>query len=182
MFEILRLLNLPNFNTESWQSTIRHNVNVLAEYAELRSWPPPETSDFVYETSSPLFEDFVRQRSYNRDQFPSWPAFGRRPIKWLIEVKTTTGPCSTPFFMSKNQYQLMKHHAFNRGVLPLQAPLIARPKTVYVIFRVYNLLSNNIGLAIFVDPWHLKDNVLEFVADPWKVIPPEPTTTHRIYP
>lgn len=174
---MLLLLNLPNFDAENWQSTIRHNVNILAEYANLQSWPPPETSDLVYEDNSGLFEQFVRQRSYNGDQLPHWPALGGNPIKWLIEVKTTTGPCSTPFFMSKNQYQLMKHHTLNREVLPFQATLIGRPSTVYVLFRVYNLLSNNIGLASFVDPWHLRDNVLEFVADPWKVIPPEPRTT-----
>lgn len=177
MFKTLCLLNLPDFGTDNWQSTIRHNVTVLAEYANLSSWPPPEISDLVYETNSSLFEHFLRRRSYNRDQLPSWPVSGGDPIQWLVEVKTTTGPCSTPFFMSKNQHQLMKDHALNREVSQFQAPLIARPKTVYVIFRVYNLLNNNIGLAIFVDPWHLKDNVLQFVADPWKVIAPEPRIT-----
>lgn len=84
------------------------------------------------------------------------------PIEYLVEVKTTPGPCRTPFFMSMNQYKLMRRHAIwnARG----------RPSTVYIIVRIYNLLSSRIGMEIYVDPWRLKDNVLEFVADPWKVI------------
>jgi len=57
--------------------------------------------------------------------------------------------------MSKDQYQLMEQNALNREVQvsPFRrAPFIHRPETVCVIFRVYNLLSNKIGLAIFVDP------------------------------
>ena len=54
----------------------------------------------------------------------------------------------------------MKHNALKPG---------QRPRKVYVIFRVFNLLSENIEMRIFVDPWRLKDKTLKFVTDNWKV-------------
>jgi hypothetical protein len=44
-----------------------------------------------------------------------------------------------------------------------------RPRKVYVIFRVFNLLREDIGMRIFVDPWSLKHSALKFVAENWKV-------------
>lgn len=45
------------------------------------------------------------------------------------------------------------------------------PADLYVILRVYNLLSNQMPPKAYINPWHLRDDVLEFVADPWKVVP-----------
>ena len=145
---------------------------MLPDYDEVPNWPPPEISDIVYDTASTEFHRFLRDNSFNK--FPNWSVEASHSIRYLIEVKTTTGSCSTPFFMSKKQYQLMREHALGAG-----EEMIEAPKTVYVIARVYNLLGNNIKMALFVDPWHLKDDVLEFVADPWKVIAPEPGRTRH---
>ena len=43
-----------------------------------------------------------------------------------------------------------------------------RPKQVYVIIRVYDLFADETEHCIFVDPWRLNGNVLEFTVDKWK--------------
>lgn len=47
-----------------------------------------------------------------------------------------------------------------------------RPEVIYVIFRVYDLFSTDIKYEIFVDPWHLRSNTLQFTTDRWKVTGP----------
>ena len=43
---------------------------------------------------------------------------------------------------------------------------------VYCIVRVYNLLSDNIGFRIYIDPWRFREGRLEFgTTDKWKVRP-----------
>jgi hypothetical protein len=69
--------------------------------------------------------------------------------------------------MSQNQYNLMREKANDPSQLE-------PPKAVYIILRVFNLLTSRIGMEVYVNPWNLKDGVLEFVADPWKVVSPEP--------
>ena len=81
-----------------------------------------------------------------------------------LEVKTTTGPCTAPFFMSQNQYRLMQDKVYDQNSA-------AAPEDLYVILRVYNLLSGDTRMRAYINPWHPKDNVLQFVADPWKVMP-----------
>jgi hypothetical protein len=45
-------------------------------------------------------------------------------------------------------------------------------KTVYVIFRVYNLGRADMGLKIYLDPETLRfDNRLSFTAETWSVVP-----------
>jgi hypothetical protein len=163
VFERLRALGFHGFGLENWQSRIRGYVSVHPEYAELRNWPGREVADIMYKDNSGQFESWLRRTC--RRLFPALPHGGE--IQYLIEVKTTTGPCRTPFFMSGNQYQLMKKHSLGDGGE-------RTPRVVYVILRVYNLLSSNIAMELYVDPWRLRDSVLEFVADPWKVVPVEP--------
>lgn len=43
------------------------------------------------------------------------------------------------------------------------------PSKVYVIMRVYDLLSPEVGLKIFVDPLRFKDTMLNFEAEQWFV-------------
>jgi hypothetical protein len=41
---------------------------------------------------------------------------------------------------------------------------------VYCIIRVYNLLSEQIGVRIFIDPWRFRERRLEFgTTEKWKV-------------
>ena len=160
VFERLRALAFPGFDLDNWQSRIRALVNVHPDYAALRNWPAAEIADLMYKDNTGEFENWLRRCS--RHSFPSLPQDGE--IQYLIEVKTTTGPCSSPFFMSKNQYQLMRQHRLeNEGGM--------ERRVVYVIVRVYSLLGGNIAMELYVDPWRLRDEFLEFVADPWKVIP-----------
>lgn len=162
VLERLRALAFPGFGLDNWQSRIRAYVNVHPDYTGLTNWPGPETADFVYRDGSGRFERWLRRTS--KHPFPALPQDGE--IKYLIEVKTTTGPCKTPFFMSQNQYRLMKKHR-----LANDDDDGATSRTVYVIMRVYNLLLSNVTVELYVDPWRLRDTVLEFVADPWKVVP-----------
>ena len=169
VFERLQTLGIPEFGIDNWQSTIRHNVDVHPDYTNLPRWSGSEVSDIVYETSSYALEGYLRRHAFNR--FQTWPVvnFGATTerIRYLIEVKTTTGASSAPFFMSSNQYRLMEEHRLTE-----EDDATTRPKTVYVIFRVHNVASGKIGLQIFVDPWHLRGDTLKFSSGSWTVTGP----------
>lgn len=43
-------------------------------------------------------------------------------------------------------------------------------RQVYCIVRVYNLLSDQIGISFFIDPWRFREGRLEFgTTAKWKV-------------
>lgn len=43
-------------------------------------------------------------------------------------------------------------------------------KQVYCIVRIYNLLSDRIGIRLFIDPWRFREGRLEFgTTEKWKV-------------
>ncbi len=45
-------------------------------------------------------------------------------------------------------------------------------KEIYCIVRVYNLLSDKIGIKIYIDPWRFREGRLEFGTTlKWKVKP-----------
>ena len=47
-------------------------------------------------------------------------------------------------------------------------------KTVYVVFRVFNLGSDNIGLRVLVDPESMRlQDELSFTAESWSVVAAE---------
>lgn len=101
VFELLSKLELPGWGRGNWQSTIRTYANIHPEYADLSHWPNRETADLVYsDTQGDLTRILVDAEILSDD----WSS--RRP-KYYIEVKTTTGPCGTPFYMSGNQYRLV---------------------------------------------------------------------------
>ena len=43
------------------------------------------------------------------------------------------------------------------------------PSKVYVIMRVYDLMSPDVGLKIFVDPLRFRNTKLNFEAEQWSV-------------
>jgi hypothetical protein len=47
--------------------------------------------------------------------------------------------------------------------------LVERPTKVYVIMRVYNLMTPNVGMKVFVDPLQFKGSKLDFEAEQWFV-------------
>ena len=163
VFERLKALGVSNLTIGNWQSSIRHHVGVLREYENEAPWSGREISDIMYDGRCLRLQDFFRQNTEH--PYPPWLDEGitANSVQYHIEVKTTGGPCSTPFFMSQNQYRLMRQKACD--------PQSRTPPTdLFVIVRVFNLFSRKIGVKVYINPWHLKDGVLEFVADPWKVI------------
>ncbi|KAF2463270.1 uncharacterized protein BDR25DRAFT_320119 [Lindgomyces ingoldianus] len=93
-------------------------------------------------------------------QFPHHEAGNSPPIEYFIEVKTTTGRSSKTFFIGHGQYELMEKY---------QTRPEKRPEKIYVLIRVFNLTSGDIGMKIFVDPWRFRGNILQFQHDKWEV-------------
>ncbi|KAF4959046.1 hypothetical protein FGADI_1924 [Fusarium gaditjirri] len=156
VFELLSKLELPGWGRGNWQSTIRAYANIHPDYADLTHWPNRETADLVYsDTEGHLTGVLVDAEILSVD----WSA--RRP-KYYIEVKTTTGPCGTPFYMSGNQYRLMEriHHSSDFA-------------EVYIIFRIYFLLDKaQINYCVYPDPKKLQDDrQLIFTGMTWSVTP-----------
>jgi hypothetical protein len=102
VFELLSSLVLPNWSRDNWQSTIRTLVNAHQEYADIGAWGARETADIVYDDTTGMLTRFLIEEGYlNRNDW------GGKTPKYLVEVKTTTGPCNVPFFVSQNQYRLV---------------------------------------------------------------------------
>ena len=68
----------------------------------MEPWNGRETTDITYDDRDGRLTSLFIENEYLDSEV--WA--GRRP-KYFIEVKSTTGPCDTPFFMSKNQYQMV---------------------------------------------------------------------------
>lgn len=79
---------------------MRRYVTVHHDYADMPAWSGRETADITYNDTAGALTGMLIDRGYvKRDEWQS-----ARP-KYFIAIKTTTGPCATPFFMSKGQYQ-----------------------------------------------------------------------------
>jgi hypothetical protein len=102
VFELLKSLDtsLPNFTLENWPSTIRSYIREHPEYRTMDPWHGRETADLIYNDTVGSLTDLLIEYGYLDDV--TWR--GARP-NYLLEVKTTTGPCNNPFYMSKNQYR-----------------------------------------------------------------------------
>ncbi|RFU29542.1 hypothetical protein B7463_g6794, partial [Scytalidium lignicola] len=159
IFELLSSLEL-GFDRENWRSTIRRYVTVHPKYFDLEPWNHQETADIVYEDEEGDFTSFLIDKGHLEKSI--WQ--DRTPCVYL-EVKTTTGPCNTPFFMSKGQYLKMKDWSNGKRGNKNQ-------NVIYMILRVFNLGKESIGVRIYVDPDALRHNgQLKFTADKWSVVP-----------
>ncbi|KAF5710614.1 hypothetical protein FGLOB1_5378 [Fusarium globosum] len=140
VFELLSSLNLPNWNRTNWQ----------------KAWRGRETADLVYaDTEGQLTNTLIGCGYLGHDEW-----HGARP-RYYIEVKTTTGPCSTAFYLSGKQYQLMQqiHHTEDHS-------------EIYMVFRVFQLDSDGIGLCVYTDPEKLRqDGRLLFKGQAWSITP-----------
>ncbi|KAF5570430.1 ATPase-like ATP-binding domain-containing protein [Fusarium phyllophilum] len=140
VFELLSCLNLPNWN----------------HYTNLQAWRGRETADIVYvDAEGHLTNTLIGCGYLDHDEW-----HGARP-RYYIEVKTTTGPCSTAFYMSGKQYQLMQqiHHTEDHS-------------EIYMVFRVFQLDSDGIGLCVYTDPEKLRqDGRLLFKGQAWSITP-----------
>ncbi|KAH7173247.1 uncharacterized protein B0J16DRAFT_405610 [Fusarium flagelliforme] len=157
VFELLSKLELPGWSRENWQSTIRTYATVHPDYTGLTHWSRRETADLVYVDSSGRLTSTLIEAGVLTDD--GWS--GKQPT-YYFEVKTTTGPCKTPFYMSGNQYRLMEriHHNQDRSA-------------IYMIFRIYSLLdSGRINHCAYMDPKKLRDEGrLVFSEGTWSVKP-----------
>jgi len=130
---------------------------------------PSETADIVYADTNGELTRFLRSNCHGR--FPDFPPvvdLGNHtttpPITYYLEVKTTTSPNpDEKFYMSKGEYELMQSYALQPGQTPTE---------IYVILRVYNLTSNQIGIKFFVDPCRYEANgTLRFETGVYHVYP-----------
>lgn len=161
------------FSLANWQSSIRHFVRAyadVAEYRDISQWAGCETADITYQDRGGALLEHFRLSilggniSGSQPWLPDWlwEQDEETNVEWLFEVKTTTGPCDTDFFMSPNQYKMMKSLSGDHAGLPR--------RQVYCLIRVYNLLTDCIGIRFFIDPWRYRDHGLEFgTTDKWKV-------------
>ncbi|KAK5994782.1 hypothetical protein PT974_03165 [Cladobotryum mycophilum] len=157
-FELLSRLDpsLQNWSRDNWQSTIRRYVRVHPDYADLEPWHGRDTADITYDDTEGDLTAMLIDRGYlDHDDWED-----ARP-RYYIEVKTTTGPCRTPFYMSKHQYQRMQNvHNENQ-----------RSK-VYMILRVFEIESSEINMRVYLDPEQLRlDESLLFTGETWSVVP-----------
>lgn len=158
VFELLSRLQpaLPGFSRANWQSTIRHYVSVHPEYSDIRAWVGNETSDIVYDDNDGEFTRLLIDRGYLKAN--SWTT--ARP-RYFIEIKATTSGCGTRFFISKAQYRRMQENTNGNG----------NRRTVYVIFRVFNLAAGNVGLKVLIDPENMRTrDELSFTVESWSVV------------
>lgn len=164
--------SLPGFTRENWRSTIRRYVTGHPDYADMQNWCGIETADIVYEDK----EGTLTEKLVEADNLPSGYR-GCRP-RYYIEVKTTPGPWDTPFHMSHPQYEKVSCGVYSSLLLYMVINFQYKMKgfstqdSIYVIFRVFNLYTDQIGVKLYVDPVKLEsEGRLIFAADRWTVRP-----------
>ena len=70
-------------------------------------WNKTETADIIYDDTMGEFTRILIDRGYlGADEWRD-----ARP-RYYLEVKSTAGPCGTPFYMSRSQYQLVSSRLF----------------------------------------------------------------------
>lgn len=82
---------------------MRRYVIIHPDYADMESWDQRETADIVYDDVQGALTGWL----IDCDYLDSHDWQHARP-QYYIEVKTTTGPSSHPFYMSKGQYRLVR--------------------------------------------------------------------------
>ncbi|KAH7361082.1 hypothetical protein BKA65DRAFT_494597 [Rhexocercosporidium sp. MPI-PUGE-AT-0058] len=157
---------LPDFTRNNWPSTMRRYVRAHPDYAGLEPWTGRETSDITYnDTEGKLVQKLI-ECGYLES------AWSNVRGNFFIEVKTTTGPCQQPFFMSDRQYHRMQNSS-DTGLFPSR-------ENVYILFRVFNLGKDTMDFRIFVDPEkHRQQGTLKFSCN-WTVVPGSSPTSEAV--
>ena len=106
MFEVLKGMQLPDFDIGNWQSKIRHLVKTLPEYSTIDHWPWKETSDIVYKDTKKQLTSYLLAHGYLGEDL--WNDVEEGP-DYFLEVKTTLRECEHPFYVSKGQYALVSY-------------------------------------------------------------------------
>ena len=170
--------SLPGFSRSNWQSTIRSYVTSHPEYSNLSSWNGRETSDITYEDHDGTLTRLLIDNGYLTSEVTD----GELP-NYYIEVKTTVRSCEMPFYMSRNQYRMVSINLSisNDVAITLTADQMQRytksnvegrrGNEIYIIFRVFNLGGDSIGLKLLVDPESMRRrNELTFTAQTWSIV------------
>ncbi|KAF2738695.1 hypothetical protein EJ04DRAFT_549620 [Polyplosphaeria fusca] len=159
VFELLSGLGLPNFSIDNWRSNKRGIVRVVSKYSGLKSWYGKESGDLIYTDSDRSLTKWMKGQC--EESFVAELENHQGPIRYLIEVKTTTGPCSREFYMAHKQFELMEDCSIGD---------VSGERLVYVLFRVYEVSSGDIGFRVFLDPWRLRKSELLFeTTGQWEV-------------
>ncbi|KAF4212811.1 hypothetical protein CNMCM5878_000675 [Aspergillus fumigatiaffinis] len=161
VFETLCRLSpsLPGFCRDNWQSTIRKYVNLHEDYTDLEPWNGRETADITYSDTEGTLTALLIDKGYLD---ATWT--GARP-HYFLEIKTTTSSWDTPFYMSRYQYERMQTMRHVDTDPDNQA-------SVYVIFRVYNLGRDSVGMKVYVNPGLMEARgELVFTTETWSVVP-----------
>ncbi|KAJ3531643.1 hypothetical protein NM208_g6992 [Fusarium decemcellulare] len=108
--------------------------------------PEGQFSDFTYIDHSGQMKVFLQEGGLNLNT--EWSS----STTYHLEVKTTAGSCSEPFFVSQNQVNMMKR--FDND-----------PNNAYVLIRVFDIDADSPGLKFFPSPWSLSlQGSLEFAS------------------
>jgi hypothetical protein len=149
----------------------------------MANWVGRETADIVYKDETGDLTRYLRENcegSFPHQILQHWD-FAAHPIEYYLEVKSTTGPCANRFYMSNGQYKRVRYPAIALlyhwkrpdadywTQMESMALSLFQPTKVYVIMRVYDLMTPNVKMKIFVDPMRFKGSKLDFEADQWFV-------------
>jgi hypothetical protein len=111
VFETLSGLKIPDFGRGNWQSTIRGELALHEHYTDMANWRGRETADIVYKDCDGSLTRWLRQNCTGGfpEQIADDHHFAAYPIEYYLEVKSTTGTCSSRFFLSSGQYKRVFH-------------------------------------------------------------------------
>lgn len=96
---------LPGWDLRNWQSNIRHLARAHPKFADLERWRGRETSDMTYQDNTGVLTKFLREKDYLGVEWAD-----AKPLYYL-EVKSTLGPCASPFYMSSGQMERVSYAA-----------------------------------------------------------------------
>jgi Ino eighty subunit 1 len=144
----------------------------------MQPWEGVERADIMYMDQNSALTNLLIDKGYLTPDSSSSAG-----LQYYIEVKTTMGACVTPFYMSNRQFKMVRVSFQTPCTVVLKLTLSQMQeysssnansrcaKEIYVIFRVFNLGSDSIGLKVLVDPESIRQRgEIEFTAKTWSVV------------
>ncbi|KAH7013105.1 hypothetical protein EDB80DRAFT_607184 [Ilyonectria destructans] len=122
---------ISGWSHEQWTSKLRVE-NGHPRFTELER----NFADFTYTDDSGQMKAYFQNAGV--DQATRWS----NSTTYHLEVKTTTGSCNQPFFVSQNQVNMMRK--FDKD-----------PGNAYILLRVFDVDGDSPGLKIYPSPWGL---------------------------
>ncbi|KAK3985427.1 hypothetical protein QBC44DRAFT_384907 [Cladorrhinum sp. PSN332] len=154
VFEHLKKLRdlLPGFSLANWTSGMRNCVDLHPDYATTDPWRGPGgESDLEYDDVTGSFTKYLIESNHLSTDWR-----GETP-KYHFGVHATPRLWNEPFYMTGEQYRKMKQ-------------LCAHENRIYIIFRVFKILTDEIDVKIYVNPAQLEvEDKLNFIVDKYSV-------------